>query len=280
MKLFYATTLLVILSICFWPTESRTFSQQPPVKATGAPGESDCGNEQCHNQPALKPPEEVSVIYNDNDLTYDGQIKEITISLNFPNKNKFGFEMTALSDLGEGTPGAFITNNPLDQTTLTTLVDGATREYICHFMADNTNTWTFQWESPSNDLGDITFYYAVNASDGNGSPETGDEIFKDSFIVTHTTVGINDLNNSNLVSINQLPNSTQYQLKYNHLKTGTYQLTAYSLLGNLLVDEQVEINNAAGSVDFNLNSLFKTNQIVVFNLSNENYFTTIKHLHH
>lgn len=278
MKIFYTTALLLLISLFFFPTESRTFSQQPPIKATGAPGEADCGTEQCHNTPALKPPSEVSVVYNNNNLVYNGEIIEITISMNFPNKNKFGFEMTALSELGEGTPGAFITNNPLDQTTLTASVDGATREYICHFMADNTDTWTFQWESPSNNVGDITFYYAVNAADGNGNA-MGDDVYKDSFIVTRGTVGIDEINLSNLLSINQKPQTNQYQLLYNNLKMGTYHIFAYDLLGKKLISKQIELTAENGSVELQLQDLGNTNQILVFNIIGDNFNSTIKHLH-
>jgi len=279
MKLFYTSTLLAFLLMFFLPTDSRTFSQQPPIKATGAPGESDCGNGQCHNQTALEPPTEVSVTYNNNELTYDGQVKEITITLNFPDKNKFGFEMTALSELGEGTPGAFITNNTSSQTILTAKVEGATREYICHFMASSTNSWTFQWESPNQNLGDITFYYAINASDGNNNPGTGDNIYKGSFVVTSTMVGINDFNSSSLVSVNQKSNSNLYQLNYNNLTAGAYLLSVYDVFGRNLLNHQIEVNNKAGLVNFELESLQSNNQIIIFNLIGNGFRTTVKHLH-
>src|SRR6185436_6952892 len=54
--------------------------------------------------------------------------------------------------------------------------------YVSHHNASRFHNWSFNWTSPSSDVGDITFYYVFNASDSSNT-QTGDTIYAGSSVI-------------------------------------------------------------------------------------------------
>ncbi len=147
-------------------------SSQPPTGFTGAPGESTCAN--CHSGGSYTG--EIIFEFGDNEtLEYEpGQTYVISFTNDY-DAVRFGFSMTAL-DQNNDPAGDFTLTNT-DNTSFQT---ASNRQYVGHQNADANNTWTFEWQAPDEDVGDITFYYVINAANGDNTT-AGD------FITTGTT---------------------------------------------------------------------------------------------
>ena len=92
--------------------------------------------------------------------------------------NRSGFEMSALTSTNANA-GTFAVTNA--NNTTRQLSGGI--YYIGHKNANSTSTWSFNWTSPATNVGNITFYTAVNKSNNNNNA-SGDSIFHQTFVVT------------------------------------------------------------------------------------------------
>jgi hypothetical protein len=107
-------------------------------------------------------------------LTYS-----VTLRLADPGQGRWGFELTAIDDVNLDQAGTLIATDPVN----TQLSDnpGPDPDYLKHTtegthdgVPDGPVTWSFDWTAPA--AGNVTFYAAGNAADGNGAP-TGDYIY-------------------------------------------------------------------------------------------------------
>jgi hypothetical protein len=85
----------------------------------------------------------------------------------------YGFEMAAVraNNANAGTFTAVAGTNVASQT-----VSGNSISFIRHSTTSTSGTWTFNWKAPSTNVGDIRFYLAINAADGDGGTD-GDYIY-------------------------------------------------------------------------------------------------------
>lgn len=109
-----------------------------------------------------------------------GQTYEITATGTHTGVGKFGFELTA--EDASSKVGTFIITN----STKTKLVNN--NSSVTHTSDGNDpsgdqKSWSVNWTAPSAGTGDVTFYAAFNAANGNGS-DTGDKIYLTSAIVS------------------------------------------------------------------------------------------------
>ncbi|MFA9390065.1 MAG: choice-of-anchor V domain-containing protein [Prolixibacteraceae bacterium] len=86
---------------------------------------------------------------------------------------KIGFELTAENNSTK--VGTFAITNA-DRTKLANSNSSVTHTANGISPTNGENKWEFNWTSPETDLGDITFYAAFNAANGDGST-SGDQIF-------------------------------------------------------------------------------------------------------
>ncbi len=175
--------LLLAAFVIFGFDASRVsaFSGGPPNGHTGAPGELTCATSGCH----LSFP----VNSGSGALTLTGlpanyspnQEIELTVTLNQADRALYGFQLTAIDDAGKKAGELIITNSTRTQKSSATINDNL-REYISHTFdgtspnGANRNGWTFKWKAPAQSAGQVTFYVAGNAANGNGTPE-GDFIY-------------------------------------------------------------------------------------------------------
>ena len=164
---FFALTILILTQ----SNTSNSSSNIPLAGKTGAPGETTCANTGCHTGPT--PTGNIVINFSGGDFYSANGQYTIAIAVNEV-AEKYGFEITAL-DNGNNLAGI-----PLPQVGSTTTIaptSGAvgSRKYVSHKGAGASSTWVIDYTAPSLNVGDITFYVAANAADGNMA-KTGDKI--------------------------------------------------------------------------------------------------------
>src|SRR5215470_1886664 len=163
---------------CLTGTRAGAFSTGPPTSRTGAPAlgifpaELTCQG--CHSSFGLNSgPGALTITGLPATYTANQEVA-VTVTLNQPDRMRYGFETTVLDDLGRRAGDLIATD-----TTRTRTVDGtaayAGRQYIEHVIGGvtpngtNQNSWTFTWKAPAQSVGRVTFYVAGNAANGNSA---------------------------------------------------------------------------------------------------------------
>ncbi len=171
------------------------FSSNPPDELTGAPNEGNCT--QCHTG------NDLNVVGGSLMLTVPGVYTpgmeyDIVVELARAGQSRWGFQITA-QDSKNVRAGTFATSD-----TNTRLEKANSKQYIEHTSVGtaagtrNSNSWTFKWTAPSNDVGPITFYAAGNAAN-NANGALGDYIYtqratSDSIAYGVSLAGVGSLN--------------------------------------------------------------------------------------
>jgi len=166
-------------------------SAGPALGRTGAPklgtasSERTCNDAGCHNGHPVNDGNGTVELVGVPDRYTPGAAYPITVRLASTSTQlngfrRWGFELTAarLSD-GEGA-GTF------SSPTLTTVIGNEFFYHLRPYATHNTSTlqigaaspveWTVTWNAPATDQGDVGFYVAGNAANGNGS-NAGDFIY-------------------------------------------------------------------------------------------------------
>lgn len=122
-----------------------------------------------------------------------GEIYTITLSASHATAQKLGFELTA-ENSSEKTGSFTVTDG--DRTRLAFSDKSITHKPAGVIPTDQAISWQMQWTAPDVDKGEITFYAAINAANGNGST-SGDTIFTSSlsFVQDATTTNIIEYEN-------------------------------------------------------------------------------------
>ncbi|PKP50221.1 MAG: hypothetical protein CVT92_14640 [Bacteroidetes bacterium HGW-Bacteroidetes-1] len=109
-----------------------------------------------------------------------GQTYQITVGCTHTGVVRFGFELTAENNAGQKV-GTFTITEPT-RTKLVNLSKAVTHIFGGTTPTGNSNSWSANWTAPSTPIGEIGFYAALNAANGNGN-NTGDVIYRTSLFV-------------------------------------------------------------------------------------------------
>ncbi len=156
--------LLFFASIIFISLKSHTGdknSGQAPIGRTGAPGESTCAG--CHSGGSYSG----QIVFELGDGTITEYTPGETYTISFTadyNAPRYGFSITSLNENDQPAGDFTVLNN--DNTSKA--VGGNNRQYIGHKNANDNNVWEFEWTAPATDVGNITFYYVINAANADG----------------------------------------------------------------------------------------------------------------
>ncbi len=177
-----------------WPAASARLSG-PPLSNTGVPArgafpaEMNCTS--CHSGGLNSDDGTVSVAVTPA-LYSPNQEVMVTLSAEQLERNKFGFQATALDDQGRPAGQWIVTDRERMQIVTETTGTFVGRSYIQHTFQGteptglNLTTWTLRWKAPVANLGRITFYFAVNAGN-NDARQTGDSIYTRTASLTPAT---------------------------------------------------------------------------------------------
>src|SRR5262245_7188327 len=176
---------VLAIAYCLTGTPAGAFSAGPPIARTGAPAmgafSAEVTCQGCHSSfPVNSGPGILTITGLPTAYALNQEVT-LTVTLNQADRMRYGFEATALDDLGRKAGELIVT-----ETDRTRTVDGTAayvgRQYIQHiaggFAPNGTNqsSWTFKWRAPAQNVGRVTFYVAGNAANGNGN-NSGDYIY-------------------------------------------------------------------------------------------------------
>ena len=144
-------------------------SATPPTAKTGAPGEGLCTD--CHTGNSVN----VSGgIFSISGIPANYELDTeypISVTLSKSDAKRWGFELAAMKDSdGEQAGTLLITDN-----TNTQIQTAGSIMYMSHTGAgtmagqDGPTTWSFTWQSPSEDVGAVSFYASGNAANNGGT---------------------------------------------------------------------------------------------------------------
>ena len=167
----YAAKYQLVKASAFGPTPANT----------GAPGETNCTS--CHvNQPVNSGPGNVTITGLPANYLPNQQIP-ITVTVNQEDAVIFGFQMTAIDNLGRKVGTYTLPAQVPPQTQLRNgTVGGNQREYVEHTVDGTipstfgTKSWTFTWKAPAQRVGKVGFYASGNGANSDGG-QGGDLIY-------------------------------------------------------------------------------------------------------
>lgn len=109
-----------------------------------------------------------------------GETYQITATGTHSGVGRFGFELTAENTSG-GKVGTFaITDAP--RTKLINQGNAVTHTFNGTTVSGNSSSWSANWTAPGTDIGQIRFYAAFNAANGNGNT-SGDVVYTSTLFV-------------------------------------------------------------------------------------------------
>jgi len=197
-------TLLILpialaTAIFFYPTISTSNAGGSPGGKTDSPNDgASCTG--CHYAGA-----ETGATITTN-IPANGyipnQVYTITANINQSGINKFGFELTAEKNAGNAKTGSFLVTNSTEMqftnnnTAITHKAGGTS--------GNSSRTWTMDWEAPNTGTGDVTFYGAFIAANGNGN-NMGDTYHSTNLTISEAIVNsVSDLSAQNDFTFNTI----------------------------------------------------------------------------
>jgi len=199
---------------------------------TGSPGDSNNTCTQCHNPGAnfnLSPSITTNIPTSGYDLNTTYTINVTSTS----NSSKLGFQLTAENNsntkIGSFTAGSG------------SRVSG---QRITHSSPSSSGNWSFTWKSPATNEGEVTFYTAVNATNGNGST-SGDQV-----VTTNTSAQVLSISEAKRLSFDMYPNPATDNLTI-QMPSGSEKATVqfYDYVGRLALSKT--ISSANNNIDVN-----------------------------
>ncbi|MDQ3050557.1 MAG: T9SS type A sorting domain-containing protein [Bacteroidota bacterium] len=197
---------LIILAVSSLSFLSAIMKEDGRAGATASPGETSCNTSGCHNGNLVNSGGG-SILIDAPTMTgweyIPGQVYPINVTVAKTGVSLFGFGFEALRSTGAN-GGMLSITNAVQTRILTAVISGNVRTNVVHKLnggaTPNLHTFTFNWTAPVTGTGDITFYAAGNAANGNGST-SGDFIYTTSQIVTESTSGLEDIANNYSVQV-------------------------------------------------------------------------------
>lgn len=140
---------------------------------TGAPAEQTCGIPSCHNTMANQAGASASINFDTNQTSFEfGLSYPVQIRLDNALNPKNGFEIVAL-DNNNNSVGSWSSLGADIQEKSGT--NG--RSYLTQTLGGSSqNVWDFQWDAPSSNASEVTFYLAALDANGNGN-KNGDDLY-------------------------------------------------------------------------------------------------------
>lgn len=217
--------------------------------ATGSPGEETCAESDCHTGTAVNGgPGEVTITSSNmpNWEYVPGQQYAISVVVSESGRDLFGLGVEALKSNGDNA-GTLVAGTGTQIKSKN--IQGFSRKSIVHNLntgaTSDLHTFTFTWNAPSTDVGDVTFYVAGNAANGNDD-ESGDHIYTTTQVVT-AAVGIYELENDDInLTLGPNPATDYLNLSYSLTQSHHVEIRVIDTQGRIV--RMLEQSNQTGEV--------------------------------
>ena len=202
--------------------------------ATGAPGENTCGRSGCHSAGAFNPMAEITIEDMDgNQVTeyFPGSTYKVTLTNEATGASRYGFQMTSL-DPGNNRIGQWSNQSANAQISALT-----NRTYLEQNATSASNVISADWTVGATESGDVTFYAATNAVNGNGGT-SGDGTASTSITITQAVTSNKEIDHT-YARLYPNPSHDRIQIT-SDISIEHYEL--YSVLGTRVVSNTVTNN--------------------------------------
>ncbi len=199
------------VAVASLPAMIYAFSTGPVIRRTGAAIDGGLDCTACHRTfaPANSDARGFARI-SAVDYT-PGKKQTIRVQVYHPDAKRWGFELTARLTKDENLKGGIFTPNTLVQVKCDpggNAPCGTDREFVEHLEpatrsgSDGLATFSVEWTAPDAGSGDVVFYAAGNAADGNGA-SSNDRIYTTSLKITAAPTGARPVVTSNSAVVSQ-----------------------------------------------------------------------------
>jgi len=199
------------------------FSSGPDPRSDGGPGgsASACAASGCHTGTAVNAGGGNVALQFPGGMTYTpGTKQRIRVVITDSAARRYGFQMSArlASNEANAQAGTFTV---VGSGTLILCQDGTERtasgscrataplEFIEHSTAATSNTFEVEWTPPTSDQGNVRFYVAANAANGDGRP-SGDRIYTANATLTFSAGGGGGGNRPTITSTGGVTNGASF----------------------------------------------------------------------
>lgn len=198
----------------------------------------------CHNNGAFSPTLTLEVLDNGAAVAaYEpGRTYTLRVQANATgNPAGYGFQAVALTGDDDLQAGVF--SNPAQGIQITPL-NG--RQYAEHSMRRTSNIFEVDWTAPEAGTGEVRFYSAVVAANGNGTSTADGAAFLTSPVALAEGPASSAEENELFEAFTIFPNpvAARLNLRFQSRETGEYQLRIVNLQGQSLLERRIEV--AAG----------------------------------
>lgn len=164
----------------------------------------------------------------------------------------FGVAVEALLPSNDNAGTLVITNTTTTQIKTKT-VSGVSRRNVVHKLDAGQGTgsfsFDFDWTAPSTNAGDVTFYFAGNATNANGD-EFGDYVYTSSQIVSYNiNNSVSEFKNNIDISVYPMPVQDQFTVNYDLQSTGAVKINLYNMQGALVSNLSSQVLNSGKHSD-------------------------------
>lgn len=170
------------LSLCFITASLWSYGRGPVNKKTGALGEGICAQSDCHESYEVNSGPGQLRLLGVPTVYEPGNLYPLTVELAQKGQSRWGFQVTIINEKQVKTGEIVKYDEELTQLDEDD-VEGKDRYYLNHTRDgtyrgtdDGPVQWMFTWRAPEEKEGQIAFYVAGNAGNGNKKP-TGDYIY-------------------------------------------------------------------------------------------------------
>ena len=271
MKIVYKIFGLIALSLVL---QSRSGGPANILGAgvTGAPGSigsaGTCGNAGCHVMGSFSPELSIQLFPSGETTPVEEYIPgetytmQVSIMATSGTPAGYGFQAVAL-DASDANTGSW-TNIPSGVQSVT----AGGRDYVEHNASSAESMFVVDWVAPEAGTGDVTFYSAGLAINGNGST-SGDGVASNSLSISEAPTSSTTQVNIGISSLMITPNPVleQTQISVTVAKFGQYQLNIVNASGEQAYSRTIGLQTGSNTLNLNLGDL--SNGMYVLQLENE-----------
>lgn len=251
-KLYNLLIVLAVPALFLLTTSEVLFHSGSPGFKSGSPGDNGANCTDCH---AGTPITEEYLMYSTQLLLQGyspGQTYNFFVIGTDATASRYGFEATA-EDASGNKVGTF-EPGILGMTEIINDGKAITHNAAGSFpLTDSGTIWMFTWVAPPQTVGEIGFYAAINAANGNGQ-NSGDQIYLTQFMSSPAT-GVFERPEQNTLGL--YPNPSNGLVHFNQVETSS-RVDVLNLNGQMVYSETLP----PGKSQIDLSSLKKGVYIV------------------